>query len=49
MPWVRGHYARRPVARRRNGRSGGYGRSPGAVAIVLIALGVLLLVYLLTR
>jgi hypothetical protein len=43
MPWVRGHYARRPRTGRR------YGRQPAIGTIVLIVLGVVLLIYLITR
>jgi hypothetical protein len=43
MPWVRGHYARRPRTGRR------YGRQPAIATIVLIVLGVVLLIYLITR
>jgi hypothetical protein len=44
MPWVRGHYARRSRTRRYNRSSG---LSVGAIVVVLI--GVLLVIYLLTR
>jgi hypothetical protein len=43
MPWVRGHYARSPRTSRR------YGRSPGIGMIALIVLGVVLVIYLITR
>ena len=43
MPWVQGHYARS----RRTGRR--YARSPGVATIVLIVLGVILVIYLITR
>ena len=44
MPWVQGHYARRPRTRRYYPSSG-----TRAGTIVLILVGVLLLIYLLTR
>jgi hypothetical protein len=43
MAWVRGHYARRSRTGRR------YRRSPNLAVIALVVVGVVLLVYLLTR
>jgi hypothetical protein len=46
MAWVQGHYVRR----RRSGRSRRrYGRSPSVGTMVLIALGIVLLIYLFNR
>jgi len=44
MPWVQGHYARRPRTRRHYRSSG-----TRAATIVVVLVGVLLLIYLLTR
>jgi hypothetical protein len=45
MAWVRGHYARRTRTGRRYGRSSSR-RSPSLGVIVLIAAGIVLLIYL---